>query len=114
MRMRGHDFHCNPASSREEPATVRLLGWRMVAWSRLSRNSWHDYALMTMAREGVKDNEIGEQMVLLSFAAGKPGPSPRRLEPGTHGDRGRARGIVGGHPGFHLDGPSRCHGRRDG
>ena len=83
MRMRGHDFHCNPARSREEPATVRLLGWRMVSWSRLSRNSWHDYAPMTMAREVVKDTEIGEQMVLLSFAAGNRDPSPHRLEPGT-------------------------------
>ena len=55
MRMRGHDFHCN---SREEPATVRLLGWRMVSWSRLSRNSWHDYALMTMAREVANETQI--------------------------------------------------------
>ena len=68
MRMRGHDFHCNPASSREEPATVRLLGWRMVSWSRLSRNSWHDYALMTIAREVVKDTEIGGYMLLDRWA----------------------------------------------
>jgi len=38
---------------------VRYLGWRMVSRSRLSRNSWHDYALMTMAREVVKDTDIG-------------------------------------------------------
>ena len=59
MRMRGHDFYCNRVRSRKELAMVRQLGWRMVSWSRLSRNSWHDYALMIMAREVVKDTDIG-------------------------------------------------------
>ena len=36
----------------------------MVSQSRLSRNSWHDYALMTMAREVVKDTEIGGYMLM--------------------------------------------------
>jgi hypothetical protein len=36
----------------------------MVSRSRLSRNSWHDYALMTMAREVVKDSDIGALYVV--------------------------------------------------
>ena len=31
----------------------------MVSQSRLSRNSWLDYALMTIAREVVKGTDIG-------------------------------------------------------
>ena len=47
---------------------VRQLGWRMVSQSRPSRNSWHNYALMTMAREVVKDTEIGGYMLLDRWA----------------------------------------------
>ena len=68
MRMRGHDFHRNRARSRKKLAMVRYLGWRMVSRSRLSRNSWHDYALMTIAREVVKDTEIGGYMLLDRWA----------------------------------------------
>ena len=56
MRMRGHDFHCNPARSREEPATVRLLGWRMVSWSRLSEEF---LARLRANDHGAQDTEIG-------------------------------------------------------
>ena len=68
MRMRGHDFHRNRVRSRKKLAMVRYLGWRMVSRSRLSRNSWHDYALMTMAREVVKDTDIGGCMLLDRWA----------------------------------------------
>ena len=45
-----------------------LAGLRMVSQSRPSRNSWHNYALMTMAREVVKDTDIGGCMLLDRWA----------------------------------------------
>jgi hypothetical protein len=47
-----------PAVARSLPQFACWAG----AWSHglgCPRNSWHDYALMTMAREVVKDTEIG-------------------------------------------------------
>jgi hypothetical protein len=43
----------------------------MVSQSRLSRNSWHDYALMTMAREVVKDTDIGGLYVVGPMGASR-------------------------------------------
>ena len=43
----------------------------MVSQSRLSRNSWHDYALMTMAREVVKGTDIGGLYVVGPMGASR-------------------------------------------
>ena len=58
-------------------AVARSLPWFASwagAWSHslgLSRNSWHDYALMTMAREVVKDTDIGGLYVVGPMGASR-------------------------------------------